>query len=74
MRISYDKEADALNITLIEGDFQCRVVRITDDIALDFAPGEKLVNIEILNAKQLGIIGSDSSIRLNKVKAVMEAI
>ena len=32
MQISYDKEADALYIRLPEGDFQCRAVRVTDDI------------------------------------------
>ena len=53
MRISYDKEADALYIRLLEGDYQCRVVRLTDDIAVDFASGEKLVGIEILGARRL---------------------
>ena len=37
MRMSYDKDGDALFIQLLDGDFQCRVVRLTDDIALDFA-------------------------------------
>ena len=53
MRISYDKEADALYIRLLEGDYQCRVVRLTDDIAVDFASGERLVGIEILGASRL---------------------
>lgn len=53
MKITYDKEADALYIRLLEGDFQCRVVRLTDDIALDFAAGEKLVGIEVLGASRL---------------------
>ena len=43
MRISYDREADALYIRLLDGEFQCRVVRLTDDISLDFAAGEKLI-------------------------------
>jgi len=72
MKISYDQEADALNINLLEGSFQCRVVRLTDDIALDFAPGEKLVSIEILNAKKLGIINNKSEIRLHKILPVLE--
>jgi hypothetical protein len=29
------------------------VVRLTDDIALDFATGEKLVGIEVLEASRL---------------------
>lgn len=50
MKISYDKESDALYIRFLEGDFECRVVRLTDDIALDFAAGERLVGMEILGA------------------------
>jgi len=72
MKISYDNEADALNINLIEGNFQCRAVRLTDEIALDFAPGGKLVAIEILNAKRRGIINDNSEIRLNQLQAVLE--
>jgi len=53
MKITYDKTADALYIRLLEGDFQCRVVRLTDDIALDFASGEQLVGIEVLSASRL---------------------
>ncbi len=49
MKITYDKEGDALYIRLVEGDHECRVVRLTNEIALDFATGEKLVGIEILS-------------------------
>jgi uncharacterized protein YuzE len=53
MKITYDKEVDALYIRLLEGQYQCRVVRLTDDIALDFAAGEQLVGIEVLGASRL---------------------
>lgn len=53
MQISYDKDADALYIQLLKGDFQCRTVRVTDDIALDFAAGEQLVGIEVLGASHM---------------------
>ena len=53
MKITYDREADALYIRLLEGPHECRNVRLTDDIALDFAAGEKLVGIEILGASRL---------------------
>lgn len=53
MKITYDKEVDALYIRLLEGQYQCRVVRPTDDIALDFAAGEQLVGIEVLGASRL---------------------
>jgi uncharacterized protein YuzE len=57
MQIAYDREADALYIRLLAGEFQCRVVRLTDDIALDFAEGERLVGIEVLGASRLFAIG-----------------
>lgn len=38
-------------IYLIEGKYQVHTVRLNDDIALDFMEGEKLVGIEILDAK-----------------------
>lgn len=53
MRISYDREADALYIQLLEGEHECRVVRVTDEVALDFASGERLVGIEVLGASRL---------------------
>jgi uncharacterized protein YuzE len=53
VKITYDKEADALYIRLLEGEHQCRAVRLTDDIALDFAVGEQLVGIEVLGASRL---------------------
>ena len=53
MKVAYDKEADALYIRLLEGEFECRAVRLSDDIALDFAPGEMLVGVEVLGASRL---------------------
>ena len=53
MKLTCDKEADALYFRLLEGQYQCRVARLTDDIALDFAAGEKLVGIEVLGASRL---------------------
>lgn len=53
MRISYDSEVDALYIRLIEGKHECRTVRLNEEVALNIGPGEKLVGIEILDAKEV---------------------
>lgn len=53
MRISYDSEIDALSIRLIEGKHECRTVRLNKEIALNIGKGEKLVGIEILDAKEV---------------------
>jgi len=53
MRISYDPEVDAVYIRLVDGDFECRTLRLNDEIALNIGPGELLVGIEILDARQV---------------------
>jgi len=56
MKISYDSEIDALYIRLVEGKHECRTVHLNEEVALDFGAGEKLVGIEILDAKE--VLGS----------------
>ena len=53
VRISYDSEVDALYIRLIEGEHECRTVRLTDEVALNIGPGEQLVGIEVLDAREI---------------------
>jgi len=62
VKISYDPDVDAIYIQLIAGDHECRTVRLSEDVALDFGPGEKLVGIEILDAKK--VIGKGKLPRL----------
>jgi uncharacterized protein YuzE len=52
MKITYDREADALYIRILKGQHECRVVRVTVDVALDFTAGEQLVGIEVLGASR----------------------
>jgi uncharacterized protein YuzE len=58
MRISYDSDVDALYIRLLEGEYQCRTLRLTDEISLNLGPGEELVGIEVLDAKD--VLGKDA--------------
>jgi len=53
MKISYDHEVDALYIRLLEGAYECRTVRLNEEVALNIGPGEQLVGIEILDAKEV---------------------
>jgi len=69
MRISYDDEIDALYIRLIEGAQECRTVRLNDEVALNIGPGETLVGIEILYAKQVLGRGQLPSVILENIPA-----
>ncbi len=70
MRITYDKEVDALYIRLLEGEHQCRTLRLTDEISLNIGEGEALVGIEILDAKEVLGRGSLPTVVLENVAVV----
>jgi uncharacterized protein YuzE len=70
MRISYDAEVDALYIRLMEGEHQCRTLRLTDEISLNIGDGEVLVGIEVLDAKELLGQGKVPTVVLENLSAL----
>jgi uncharacterized protein YuzE len=50
MRITYDPQVDALYIRLLEGEFEVTTQRLTEDVAVNYAPDGRIVGIEILSA------------------------
>ena len=70
MRISYDVEVDALYIRLLEGPFECRTLRLTDEVSLNIGPQEQLVGIEILDAKAVLGKGALPTVILDNVGSV----
>jgi uncharacterized protein YuzE len=74
MKITYDSEANALDIRFREGQFECRTVRLSDDIALDFAEGEVLVAMEVLHASELGVTPENPEVVLNHLRAIIEQV
>jgi uncharacterized protein YuzE len=70
MKISYDAETDALYVRLVDGPQECRTVRLNEEIALNIGPGEILVGIEVLDAKQVLGQGKIPSIELENVPVV----
>lgn len=67
MKISYDPEIDALYIRLLDGDYECRTLRLNEEIALNIGPEEKLVGIEILDAKEVLGQGHIPSVILDNI-------
>ena len=53
MKISYDPTVDALTIRFVEEKVECEVIRLSDQVAVDIGPGERVVAIEILDASEL---------------------
>ena len=69
MKISYDAEIDALYIRLREGRHECRTVRLSEEIALNIGAGEKLVGIEILDARSVLGAGKIPAVVLEGIEA-----
>ena len=53
MKITYDREADALYIRLQDGPAECRVARLTGDVAVDFDAQDEVVGVEVLHARHV---------------------
>jgi len=74
MRISYDSEVDALYIRLLEGRYECRTLRLTDEVSLNIGPEEQLVGIEVLDAKAVLGKGALPTVELDNVSAVQAGV
>lgn len=70
MKIAYDPVADALDIRLREGRYECRAVRLSDEIALDFAEGEVLATIEVIGASGMGVTAHNPEVVLEGLTGV----
>jgi uncharacterized protein YuzE len=70
MRISYDSEVDALYIRLLEGEYQCHTLRLTEEVSLNIGPGEQLVGVEVLDAREVLGNGVRPTVVLDNVPAV----
>lgn len=52
MKISYDPKVDAAYIRLKDGKFEVTTQRLTEEIAINYAPDGSVVGIEILDASK----------------------
>lgn len=69
MKISYDPGIDALYIRLLSGKHECRSVRLSEEVVLNIGEGEKLVGIEILDARSILGAGKTPAVILEGLKS-----
>jgi uncharacterized protein YuzE len=67
MKISYEAEVDVLYLRLIEGEHQCRTLKLSDEVALNIGKDELLVGIEILDAKKVVGAGNTPNVILDRI-------
>jgi len=52
MKITYDPQVDAAYIRLRPGTFEVTTHRLTEDVAVNYAPDGSVVGIEVLDASR----------------------
>ena len=52
MRITYDSEVDALYIRLSDEPVEVTTQRLSEEVAINYAPDGRIVGIEILDASE----------------------
>lgn len=55
-------------IKLVDEPVECRTLQLSEDIALNIGPNEKLIGIEILDAKQVIGKGQVPNVVLDNLK------
>jgi len=70
VKISYDPKVDALYIRFVEGPVECTVIHLTDQVAVNIGPGERVVGIEVLDASELLEGIRDGKVDLENLSAV----
>jgi uncharacterized protein YuzE len=59
MKITYDSQVDALYIRFLDGPIQVTTQRLSEDVAVNYAPDGRIVGIEVLDVSEY-IFGFDA--------------
>ncbi len=70
MKIRYDPQVDAAYIRLKEGKFEVTTHRLTEEIAINYAPDGSVVGIEILDASKYFVKHKHPQIELENLQPV----
>lgn len=69
MKITYDRQVDAAYIRFKGGRFQVTTHRLTEDVAVDFAPDGSIVGIEVLDASKYLLKHRRLQVKLENLQA-----
>ncbi len=71
MKITYDPSVDALYIRFLDDSFQVTTQRLSEDVAVNYAPDGRVVGIEVLDASEYAFQpGSERKVTLSNLTAV----
>ena len=73
MKISYDRQVDALYIRFLEEPFEVTTHRLSEDIAINYTPDGRIVGIEVLDASEYAFLpGAEPKVVVQNLVVVSE--
>jgi len=70
MKLTYDPNVDAAYIIFEEGKFEITTQRLSEDVAVNYAPDGRIVGVEVLSAREhLFKNSKEPVIKLENLKA-----
>ena len=71
MKISFDSQVDALYIRFVDQPAEVTTQRLSEDVAINYAPDGRIVGIEILDASDYVFrSGSERQIEIHNLTAI----
>ena len=70
MKITYDPQVNAAYIRLKTGHFEVTTHRLTEDVAVNFAPDGSVAGIEVLDASKYLVKHRRPQVELENLQAV----
>lgn len=70
MRITYDPQVDALYIRFIDEPVEVITHRLSEDVAINYAPDGRIVGIEILDASEYVFPAQERKIAVQNLEVV----
>ncbi len=72
MQITYDPDVDALYIRLVDEPTQVTTHRLTEDVAVNYAPDGRVVGVEVLAVSEhVFRSGAEKTVALRNVKPLV---
>ena len=72
MKITYDPQVDALYIRLLDGAFEVTTQRLTEEVAVNYAPDGRIVGIEVLDASTTVFATQDRTVTIHNLIPISE--
>jgi len=69
MKITYDREVDALYIRFADGPLETEAIRLNDRVAINVGPDDQIVGIEVLDASAVLPGVADGKVQLENLVA-----